>query len=554
MPDPCPPRSLPLNSISTKIIFFVFLSTFLTALVVSWVSIQSTFGHLRRQIDHDLPAQIERAAERWGNWTQAGVGELGELGALSLSSELLESRSEKSPHFDGFAIVDDRGELLAAGGRGRQLRPLARDLPGPPGAFAQKTSGGTIPMARVRLESAEPMEPIEPAGQGLSRSRDTRWLIGTYRLEGDPEQQGIGQILAAEAERVSGRIYLLDPHGGVVAASEPGRHEPAMPMAHRLGAAETPVFEFSRKSGGNLLGASVAAPLLGFQLIVEAPFELAFKPILSTLTRIFAIDLSIILLFSAVAYRVTSSMVQPIEALSDGARRIAQGQIGHEIPDTRRNDEIGLLTRTFNEMMRKLRSSQLEVQEAHARLQERNDQLQRANEVLEQLSITDGLTKLHNHRFFQDHMTREIKRQSRTSEPLSMLLIDLDDFKQLNDSYGHAAGDQILVQVSRILNASVRESDVLARYGGEEFVVLAIATDLEGTMALAEKIRTSVAEARLVLDDVSSTDSTCQVTVSIGAAQYTGNRKHFFLAADRALYRAKGQGKNCVVMADDDLG
>ena len=185
------------------------------------------------------------------------------------------------------------------------------------------------------------------------------------------------------------------------------------------------------------------------------------------------------ILFSVLAYKVTAAIMQPIHALSIGAQRILDGHIDHQIPlPAIHDDELGLLTRTFNAMMQKLHSNQIEIERDRIRLAEKNDELQSANEVLNQLSITDGLTKLHNHRYFQDHLTREIKRVSRTNSPLSLILIDLDDFKQLNDTYGHAAGDEVLISLAGIMNESARESDLIARYGGEEFVILMPNTDL----------------------------------------------------------------------------
>jgi diguanylate cyclase (GGDEF)-like protein len=200
-------------------------------------------------------------------------------------------------------------------------------------------------------------------------------------------------------------------------------------------------------------------------------------------------------------------------------------------------------------MMRQLRRNQLEIEEKNRELTEHNVRLEQANEVLNQLSITDGLTKLHNHRFFQDHLTREIKRVSRNGEPLSMLLIDIDDFKQLNDRFGHAAGDELLTRMAPILNNAVRETDLVARYGGEEFVILALNTDVQGAFALAEKVRTAIAESSFILDD---SLRPLRVTVSVGVAQYRGNRKRFFQKADEALYRAKADGKNCTVVDADD--
>jgi diguanylate cyclase (GGDEF)-like protein len=267
--------------------------------------------------------------------------------------------------------------------------------------------------------------------------------------------------------------------------------------------------------------------------------------VVSVVKRVFVIDLCIILLFSYLAYKITAAIVKPIELLSDGARRIAHGQLDLEIPEPSTHDEIGLLARTFNDMMRKLRGNQAEIERANTKLRDKNHQLQQANEVLEQLSITDGLTKLHNHRFFQDHLTREIKRVNRVHKPLSMILVDVDDFKALNDRLGHAAGDELLRRIAMVMNDSIREIDLLARYGGDEFVILASDTDVDGAEQLAEKIRTTIAEGSFIVDESLHLTRT---TLSMGVARYEGTRKGFFAAADRALYRAKAQGKNCVVV------
>ena len=145
----------------------------------------------------------------------------------------------------------------------------------------------------------------------------------------------------------------------------------------------------------------------------------------------------------------------------------------------------------------------------------------------------------------RNFLTREIKRVNRLNEPLAMILIDVDDFKGLNDRFGHAAGDEILERLARIMESSVRETDLLARYGGEEFAIIASNTDLQGAYQLAEKIRTNIAETSFTIGDALRT---MRITVSIGVAKFEGNRKQFFLAADRALYCAKADGKNCVVV------
>ena len=251
-------------------------------------------------------------------------------------------------------------------------------------------------------------------------------------------------------------------------------------------------------------------------------------------------------------------IVRPIRALSDASRRLASGETDVVISGPTPGDEIGVLIDTFNQMSSRLRDNQreieekrLEIEDANARLVAQNRELHRVNEIFQQLSITDDLTKLHNHRFFQEHLPREIKRAERTGEPLSLVLIDIDDFKALNDRFGHAVGDAVLRKVASVMNQSVREMDLLARYGGEEFVLLASQTDLAGAVAIAEKIRVAVSRARFSVVDLEGPQN-ISITASFGVAQYQGDERSFFNEADGALYRAKSAGKDCVSVAEED--
>jgi diguanylate cyclase len=348
--------------------------------------------------------------------------------------------------------------------------------------------------------------------------------------------------LASEALASEAEILLVDAAGRIVGHPAGARRLGPRINASALAHPRT-VTEYRSQSGLTMLGSSLPlAP--GLHLVVEAPRKAVYAPVSELLTRVVVIDAAIVLILALLAHQIAGAIAQPIRALSEGARRIAEGDLEIRIDDGAASDEIGLLTRTFNDMIQRLRDTQRNAEAATNALQRRNEELQGANEVLEQLSITDGLTKLHNHRFFQDHLTREIKRVRRTGEPVSMLLIDIDDFKRLNDRLGHAAGDELLKGIARSLNASVRESDFLARYGGEEFVVVAANTHLSGALHLAEKVRTDVAESSFVVDE---SMQVFKITVSIGVAEYCGDRKAFFQCADRALYRAKAEGKNCVV-------
>ncbi|MGD8925561.1 MAG: GGDEF domain-containing protein [Thioalkalispiraceae bacterium] len=156
------------------------------------------------------------------------------------------------------------------------------------------------------------------------------------------------------------------------------------------------------------------------------------------------------------------------------------------------------------------------------------------------LSETDPLTNILNRRKFEEILEGLILRAHRTTNPLTIMILDIDDFKHINDEHGHQTGDDVLVKMSRLLAASIRKNDHLLRYGGEEFVIISADSNLEGVQHLAEKIRKDIAEHAF--------DGIGQVTVSIGLAQLDkDDDKHsFFKRADKKLYEAKANGKNCV--------
>ncbi|MBV8162401.1 MAG: diguanylate cyclase [Acidimicrobiia bacterium] len=164
------------------------------------------------------------------------------------------------------------------------------------------------------------------------------------------------------------------------------------------------------------------------------------------------------------------------------------------------------------------------------------------------LSITDGLTGLWNRRLFDLRISEELQRAIRFQEPFGLLLVDLDHFKRVNDSYGHQAGDAVLVELARRLTDATREVDVVTRFGGEEFALILPKTPVLGTMRLAAKVREVVANEPFAAGNVS-----IPVTVSVGAAAYPDHGlsgADLLAAADAALYRAKDNGRNRVEEAD----
>ena len=172
-----------------------------------------------------------------------------------------------------------------------------------------------------------------------------------------------------------------------------------------------------------------------------------------------------------------------------------------------------------------------------------NQGLQQAMEVLEWAAGTDRLTGAWNRRRFEEAATAEMALVRRRKGPVSLMMLDLDYFKTVNDTHGHAVGDAVLVEVVRITREQLRASDALVRWGGEEFIVLSPATRSEGALSLAEKIRDAVA--------ANIFPQAGQVTVSIGVAEYALGEDliTWIQRADEALYKAKAGGRNQVVMA-----
>jgi diguanylate cyclase (GGDEF)-like protein len=206
------------------------------------------------------------------------------------------------------------------------------------------------------------------------------------------------------------------------------------------------------------------------------------------------------------------------------------------------------------EMERENREAQLErmVQERTSELTEANRQLASANQRLQEMAIRDGLTGLFNHSYLLEHLQIEVARSTRYRRSFSLLFADVDDFKSVNDRFGHPTGDAVLKAMARLflpLSAGTRGSDVASRYGGEEFCLVLAETPAEGACTKAERIRAAVeaidwraVDARLVRP----------VTVSIGVAAFpdhAGSVDALVEVADQALYEAKAGGKNRVVIA-----
>jgi diguanylate cyclase (GGDEF)-like protein/PAS domain S-box-containing protein len=202
--------------------------------------------------------------------------------------------------------------------------------------------------------------------------------------------------------------------------------------------------------------------------------------------------------------------------------------------------ERNLAQAKIEAQMEQIEAQLREINEQSAQLRAQTAELQEANTKLQTLATTDGLTGLNNHRAFQDFLELEIQKASRYGLLLALILIDVDNFKQYNDTYGHPAGDEVLRTVARILKETARDTDVVARYGGEEFVVVLPFTSEASAIAAAERFRAEIESAPWPKRAVTASFGVACVTPE------TSDRSQLIAEADAALYASKRNGRNRV--------
>lgn len=210
------------------------------------------------------------------------------------------------------------------------------------------------------------------------------------------------------------------------------------------------------------------------------------------------------------------------------------------------NDELRRLNYSYEQIV-------LELTQAKRNAEQLAVELKRANDSLRELTFRDSLTSLYNHRYFQDVLTAEIGKSLRYGHSLSLLMLDIDHFKSINDTHGHPVGDQVLSEISTLMVKLVRNCDIVARYGGEEFAIILPETDRTRAKVLAQRLRRGVEQHAIVCGQ-----GRIAVTVSIGLAGTENegaatSRESLISQADNALYAAKRNGRNRIEVYDGSI-
>ena len=529
-----PLRALHLDSIRNKILVFAVLTTLIPTLATTVVSYRQSRDLLTEKFVQELRSASSETARETGQWLDERLDDLrgsaasyvvpenlvklqGGAGgqALGRLRDYLTSVRQRFPDYDALLVTDARGRVVTSGGR-----PSGLQLP---------------------------LDKLNALQTGDTFVSDAYWDAGTARAAitlAVPVRREDGRFLGALAVKVSlrsvadmlqrlspddpGDVYLMTDQGKLVMRA---RVSSAELMRTKLPTTTTqPLFdkegatvEYKRVDGQEVVGTLRRVPSLRWAAVAETPRAEAFRPV-TRLRNVTALTLVVLLAgVWLIAYVLGLLIVRPLERLTSAAAKVAAGDLSADLPAGGSGD-VGYLTRTFGSLV--------------ARLRERESQGE-----LERLSVTDALTGLYNRRHLMGTLANEVQRSRRLRRTFSVLLADVDHFKQYNDTHGHLAGDAALVKMAEILRKTTRGVDCVARYGGEEFVVMLLETTIATAEVVAERIRSHVAAEEF---------GSGRMTVSIGAAEYPPHGdtpEELIESADAAMYQAKGEGRDRVVIA-----
>jgi diguanylate cyclase (GGDEF)-like protein len=525
-------RALHLDSIRSQILAFAVLATLVPTLATTIVAYRQN-----RRLQHDRVTQELRRAGVEGVW------ELDQW----VADRLHDLRVAASALAVSGNMTRADGNGGQAAGRLRDYLNVVRERCGDCEALLIGDARG-----RVVATSGGRMSGVQFSADRLSSLRtgdalvgDAYWDAGAGRaalILAVPIRQGDGRFEGALTAKVNlhfvsdllqrlspgdpGDAYVMTEQGRPLlraraSSSELMRTKLAAAMIQTLLDNEGAAAEYKRGDGQEMLGTARRVPALRWAVVVEVPRAEAagngpgvVSPLLLA-TLLAAMGL--------VAYVLGLLIVRPLGRLTAAAAKVAAGDLSADLPSGG-GGEVGYLTQVFKNLV--------------TRLREREGQGE-----LERLSVTDALTGLYNRRHLTGTLANEVQRSRRLRRTFAVLLVDVDHFKQYNDTHGHLAGDAALVKIAEVLRKTTRGVDSVARYGGEEFLVMLLETTLATAATVAERIRARVAGEPFEGGALS---------VSIGAAEYPSHGdtpEELIESADAAMYQAKAAGRDRVVIA-----
>lgn len=246
---------------------------------------------------------------------------------------------------------------------------------------------------------------------------------------------------------------------------------------------------------------------------------------------------------------IINTLLTKITKLSHGTTGISDSlaEFNQELKQKPDVDVLHRLVDSLVDDMEGVIQSNKQMETSLSTMKEEVCTLKSEMENLNQVAMTDQLTSLNNRRAFDEEVLKQMQALSQSQTPSSLLVLDIDHFKQFNDKHGHLVGDKVLSYIAIALKQSVKGTDFVARYGGEEFAILLPDTSIDDAVTLAESIRKVIADRKLTIGkDKKLSLGSITVSVGVSTLNISDDRESYFVRADEALYRAKSSGRNCV--------
>ncbi len=540
-----------LDSIKKKIVTLAVMATLLPTLATALVSYTQNKRAQTARADEELQGVATQAAREVDLWIRDRFYDIGVFGVsfevsenlvrLNTGSQAVQADAEarlgdyvsavleRFPDYVSLVVLDAEGRQVAQGGMAPEGTEATSEFD-----RAHRVEETQLGKPRWDSKQNSVVAPlVEPV-----LTTDGLFRLGT--LVAQLDFGALSTMLERSAPGESGLAHLVTQSGDVITASE----APAESVGEAFGGdamaalAANPreIIDYEGLNGTVMLGTIQPVQGSDWAVVTEITQAEAYGPVARLRNLTMAIVVGLMVVMGALAYLVSQIVIRPLERLTHGAAVVADGDLSVDLPVTG-SGEVAYLTKVFNDMVGRLRTSRQALDEAHGQLVQRNGELAK-------LSVTDELTGLFNRRHGMESFTEELARAQRTDEPMSVLMLDVDHFKQFNDTYGHQEGDTVLRGVARAIQQGTRGVDVTSRYGGEEFMVMLPECGATGAMEAGRRI----------LERLSREDFTGgPITMSIGAAVYPEHGvtpEALIGVADAALYQAKGNGRNRVILGE----
>jgi len=542
-----PSLGLGLRSIKSKLVVFATMATLIPSLGLGLLTFRQSEAQINANVTRELRALTDYAGREIEFWLDRRVHEAHVTAASGVVIEALSAsyqhRADMPVKYPGALArylqsvqgkLDTIRELTVMNASGKIIA-----------SSAEKPAGATLPSEWPQNSVTEGLVIAPPHWNEQYNTATLSVAVPVLSydnvlmgaLVAVLDLRNLQPHLKSSATSPPGEVLLLDSNGRILTASQTegetmAHLDPAV-LRNLLAQPRESLF-FEGLTHREVIGLADVSREFPLTILAERDRAAVYGAWIELRNMFLILVGTLVLIVAAAAFQMGRSIVVPLQRLMRAADRIADGDLEVRLSATRK-DEIGHLTKLFDQMADRLRRNHAEIMAAH-------EAMQQQNRILETLSITDSLTGLYNRNKLDAILADQLARFKRTQRPFALLMLDIDHFKTLNDTYGHITGDKILARVAQILLQSIRSIDYAARYGGDEFIIILVETYIDQAVRTAERIRAHVENLTYPAGK-----STISITVSIGAVECRpddNTTTAVFSRADNALYEAKRAGRN----------